>query len=196
MFIFSRFRFPPGFLIYLGNHLFHISIPPQSLCVGSEPCGITHPCSEPLNQVSFINNHVLWTLSGLVTSSFLAVISRVNNLAVSSSFNFHTVLWDKLDNFLLLWIHGYNQSTINHSTLRDTLFTCNHLCFIYWTNFCFPDQPTCGASAETLFPIWFPPTFHQLHIHDPLIDSDHIDNTVNPSRSNKHTNTSSSLITA
>ena len=37
---------------------------------------------------------------------------------------------------------------------------------------------------------------HQLHIHYPLINSDHIDNTVNPSLSNKHTNTSSSLITA
>ena len=37
---------------------------------------------------------------------------------------------------------------------------------------------------------------HQSHIHDPLIDSDRIDNTANSSLSNKHTNTSSPLITA
>ena len=35
MFIFSRFRFPPGFVTYLSfrNHLFHISIRPPSLLV-------------------------------------------------------------------------------------------------------------------------------------------------------------------
>ena len=36
----------------------------------------------------------------------------------------------------------------------------------------------------------------QLHIHDSLTDSDHIDNTVNPSLSNNHTNTSSPIIIA
>ena len=115
MFIFSRSRFAPDCVTYLsfGNHLFHITIPPPSLLVSRwtfrhsthlfrtvEPI-LFHEQPLPLDVISFSN---------IIISSCHFTSEQSCSLLIFQLL--HSGLWDKLNNFLLRWLHGYNHVVV------------------------------------------------------------------------------------